>query len=74
MPQFTDTALCISSSIIIDWFQKHVQKDLYTDDNLSVEEYHYRIMANFELNIDFQFPYFFAVIVICLLVRISVML
>ena len=32
--QFTDTVLFVCSIIIVNWFQKNIQKDLYTDANI----------------------------------------
>lgn len=62
------------SVLILQWFTDHVQRDLYSDPNLSKLEYKYRILANFEENIDFKFQYLFSVSIACLVFRVAVML
>ena len=74
LQQITDTVLFVTSIFIVRWFQGNIQKDLYSDPNLTTAEYHMRIMANFEENLSFKFSYLFSANVICLIFRISVVL
>jgi len=52
----------------------NIQKDLNSDENLSNQEYKMRMFSNFKNNIDWPFQYMFAINVICLIFRITVML
>ena len=72
--QITDTILFISSITVINWFTSNLQRDLYSDPNISQEEYIQRIVANIAGNVDFKFQYLFAVQICCLILRISMML
>jgi len=71
---FTDLVLAVASAIIIDWFEKNIKRNLYTDPNLSLREYELRIMANFSSHIDYKFEYLFSVSITCLILRIAVIL
>jgi len=71
---FTDLILAISSVIVIDWFRSNIQKGLYSDPNLSDQEYKLRIMANFEMHLDYKFEYLFSISITCLILRIAVVL
>ena len=70
----TDTILFSSSIVVISWFTNNLQKDLYSDSEISKTEYNQRILANIQDNLDFQFQYLFAVQIVCLFIRISMML
>ena len=74
MPQilhFTDSFLAICSCMILKWYRETIQRDLYTDPNISDAEFEQRIFANFADNIDFKFQYLFSVSVSCLIFRIA---
>ena len=47
---------------------------LYSDPELSDEEFRQRILGNFRLSLDYKFQYFFACNIICLITRIISML
>jgi len=71
MIHLTDTILFICSLFIIDWFNTKINANLYTDPNLSNEEFLMRILSNFGLNINFPFQYLFAGQIVCLILRIA---
>ena len=64
----------VSSIFIIQWYNQDLRKGLDVDPPLSDEQLNLRIFSNFAENIEWPFQYLFALNVICLIFRITVML
>lgn len=59
---------------MINWFNQNIREDLYSDPNITNEMKNLRLMANLEVHIGFKFQYLFGVMIICLLLRVSLIL
>jgi len=68
----SDTILFICSILIIDWFSKNINANVYTDPTITQEELIMRKLSNFGKNINFPFQYLFAVQITCLILRIAI--
>lgn len=66
---FTDLTLFIVSIISIVWINNNITKNVNGVDITDDEKY-FRMLDNFEHNIDFRFEFIFAIIIFCLLYKI----
>ena len=66
---FTDLTLFIVSIISIIWINNSITKNVNVP-GISADEKYFRMIDNFEENIDFRFEFIFAIIIFCLLYKI----
>lgn len=66
---FSDLTLLIVSTYLILWINNNIMKNVNVPD-ISEDEKYFRILDNFEHNIDFKFEFIFSIIIVCLLYKI----
>jgi len=51
----TNDVMAVSSVILMRWIQEDINKDLYSDPNLSKEDFNMRVISNFARNVEYPF-------------------